>query len=261
LAVLQRRISESKLVWYESPLLAAAGVPHAFSTRLGGVSRPPFDSLNFGNPPGAVQDPAENLEANYARFLSAIGVPERKVLRVHQVHGGQIVTEPCDYAIKADGIIVTDALLLASVRTADCVPVLLATQDGRAAAAVHAGWRGVVAGVVHHAIAEMRKSNPGAAILAAIGPCISFDAFEVGPEVLDAFESILGKEAPIRRNQNAKGRVDLRAAIGLQLQRDGVSRRQIDISDRCTVRDRGEFFSHRRDQGITGRMVSLVGVR
>jgi polyphenol oxidase len=258
-AVLVRRESESNVVWYESPLLAAAGVPHAFSTRLGGVSRPPFDSLNFGNPAGEMQDPAVNIDANYARLLQAIGAPDRKVHRVHQVHGGQIVSVPCDNNCKADGIIVTDPALFASVRTADCVPVLLATQDGSAAAAVHAGWRGVVAGVVIRAVDALRGLRPGAAILAAIGPCIGRDAFEVGPEVVEAFVRADG--LPVGETARGKAHIDLRAAIAVQLQHHGVEREQMEISDRCTVRDRSEFFSHRRDNGITGRMVSLIGPR
>jgi hypothetical protein len=262
--MLLRRESESKVVWYESPLLAAAAVPHAFSTRLGGVSLSPFDSLNFGNPPGSVQDLVENIDANYARLQSAIGAAKRRVLRVHQVHGGRVefgCASGWDNGVKADGIVVNDPALLASVRVADCVPVLLATKDGTFVAAVHAGWRGVVAGVVTHALAALRASRPGIPVLAAIGPCIGFDAFEVGPEVLDAFRSLLGDQAPIRQEAGGKGRVDLRSAIAIQLHRDGLSRDCIDSTDRCTVRDRAEFFSHRRDQGITGRMVALIGAR
>jgi copper oxidase (laccase) domain-containing protein len=96
-------------------------------------------------------------------------------------------------------------------------------------------------------------------IIAAIGPSIGFDAFEVGPEVLAEFVRVFGKSAPIAIRDDDKGTVDLRAAIALQLVAAGVSHDRIDCSDRCTYRDSTEFFSHRRDNGITGRMAAVIG--
>jgi YfiH family protein len=171
------------------------------------------------------------------------------------------VDEPWDKHCKADAIIATSPSHLASVRVADCVPVLLAVEDGSAVAAVHAGWRGVVGGVLPNAILELRKFRPGVSIIAAIGPCIGFDAFEVGPEVLAEFESVFGPNAPLRRRADGKGFVDLRQALAIQLRAAGIGPEHIDISDRCTVRDSAEFFSHRRDHGVTGRMTALIGVR
>jgi purine-nucleoside/S-methyl-5'-thioadenosine phosphorylase / adenosine deaminase len=262
--MLLRRRFESNVVWYESPILAAAGVPHGFSTRLGGVSLPPFDSLNFGNPAGAVQDPAQNLEANYRRLQSALGVSDRKVLRVHQMHGCAVAVAEADRAFDfntpADAVVVTQADCMASVRVADCVPVLLAGADGRAVAAVHAGWRGVVAGVVGRAVEQLRKIGREGGFLAAIGPSIGRDAFEVGPEVLGAFVGLFGDQAPVRRAGGGKGRVDLRAAIDIQLRQCGIRPQDIDTTDRCSFTHADEFFSHRRESGVTGRMVALIGV-
>jgi YfiH family protein len=141
-----------------------------------------------------------------------------------------------------------------SVRVADCVPVLLSSGDGRVIAAVHAGWRGVIAEVVPNALATMRCLNA----VAAIGPSIGFEHFEVGPEVLAEFAGVFGGDAPIRRRDDGKGHVDLRAAIRLQLLHAGVADDRIDVSDRCTFRDAGEFFSHRRDRGVTGRMAAII---
>jgi YfiH family protein len=143
---------------------------------------------------------------------------------------------------------------VASVRVADCVPVLLAAADGRTVATVHAGWRGVIAGVVTAALAELRSRD----VVAAIGPCIGFDAFEVGPEVLDAFRSEFGEHAPVAASANGKGRVDLRRAVSMQLTRSGIPAEHIDSTDRCTHRDRDEFYSHRRDNGVTGRMAAVI---
>jgi YfiH family protein len=146
------------------------------------------------------------------------------------------------------------------VRIADCCPVLLATANARAVAAIHAGWRGAVGGVIAAAVSKLRSiadvqpSN----LLAAIGPCIGFDAFEVGPEVLAEFEKVFTTEAPIRHDGNGKGHVDLPSACKTQLLRAGLKIGNIDTTDRCTYRDADEFFSHRRDRGVTGRMSALI---
>jgi YfiH family protein len=266
--MLSRQSSSSGVVWYQSPLLSSIGVPHAFSTRLGGVSPPPFDSLNMGNPSGvSTQDSYDRIWENYRLLQAAIGAGGREILRVHQVHGGKVMIDDADSCRRtwnkdayADAIVVAGSTRMASVRTADCVPVLLAAADGSAVAAVHAGWRGVIAGVLPAAVASMRAFSPGVPILAAIGPSIGFEAFEVGPEVLAAFGASFGNAAPVRRRADGKGHVDLRKGLAMQLEKAGVRREAIDSTDRCTVRDEGEFYSHRRDNGVTGRMTALVGV-
>jgi len=97
--------------------------------------------------------------------------------------------------------------------------------------------------------------------VAAIGPCIGPDAFEVGPEVLEAFEQRFGAAAPIRRRSDGKGSVDLQAAVRQQLIDAGVPEARIDGHDRCTYRDAAEFYSHRRDNGVTGRLAAVIGAR
>ena len=264
-----QRLTAAGVVVYVSPLLRTAGVPHAFSTRLGGQSKAPFDSMNLGNPNGCeIQDDSANVWANYDRLLNAVGCPGRELLRVHQVHGAGVVRaragEPFDLSAKADALVGDDPRRVLSVRVADCVPVLLATADGRAVAAVHAGWRGVIAGVVPAAAAELRSvyvergGRRDGRVVAAVGPSIGFDAFEVGPEVVAEFRRVFGPEAPVRQAADGKGRVDLREAIFRQLLAAGVERESVDLTDRCTFRDAGEFFSHRREKGITGRMAAVV---
>jgi polyphenol oxidase len=274
--MLQRRTTPDGLAFYQSPLLNRAGVPHAFSTRLGGVSRAPFDALNLGNPNGcALQDDTDHIAENYRRLLAAAGCAGRRLCRVHQVHGTAVVrVRPggeFDHHAKADALVGDDPARVLSVRTADCVPVLLATDDGRAVAAVHAGWRGVVAGVAAAAAYELLAlaAGPGKAtvngkadasrLLAAVGPCIGFESFEVGPEVLEEFARVFGEQAPIRVRVGNKGLVDLREAIRQQLTGLGVPPDRIDTTDRCTHRDADEFFSHRRENGVTGRMASVIG--
>ncbi len=254
------------VVFHIAPKFAAAGIPHAFSTRIGGVSTGAFDSLNFGNPhPCEAPDPPANLARNHALLAEAVGVVGRERIAVHQVHGVEVVTvrhgDWQDPATRADALVSDDAERLLSIRTADCVPILLAGADGRWVAAVHAGWRGVVGGVVLAAVKAMaRLSGRGTETwLAAVGPCIGFDAFEVGPEVAAAFERCFGGTAPIRAGRGDRAHVDLRAAVAIQLRAAGVEAANIAVSDRCTHRDATEFFSHRRNGGLMGRHVAVIG--
>lgn len=260
----------NQVVYYASPLLEGIGVPHAFSTRMGGISPPPFDSMNLGNPMGcAVQDDDARIAQNYQILQTAIVCADRTRCWTHQVHGGEVLAvrrdEPFANSQKADALVSDDPSRLMSIRVADCVPILIATHDGACVAAVHAGWRGVIARVVPNAIAAMQslRSVDVSTLLVAVGPCIGPDAFEVGPEVLQAFGDAFPTAPPTRpyADSSGQGTVDLKAAIRLQLLELGVSDVQIDLSDRCTVRDQDEFFSHRRDHGVTGRMAAVIGAR
>ena len=261
--MLERRETNG-VVYYASPLLGRAGVPHGFATRIGGASPAPFDSLNLGNPSaGDVRDDWDRVHENYRRLQSAIGWLGRERAWVHQVHGGDVADARSGCVEfrsgpRADAIVGDDPQRLLAVRVADCVPILVAADDGRVVAAIHAGWRGVIARVVPNAIRRL----PGAGSLAAaIGPCIGRHAFEVGAEVLSAFETAFGPDAPVERNDNGKGHVDLREAVRIQLVRAGLSPERIDTTDRCTHRDAAEFFSHRRDRGVTGRMAAVIAPR
>jgi purine-nucleoside/S-methyl-5'-thioadenosine phosphorylase / adenosine deaminase len=262
--MLIRRQSREGPIYYVSPLLEGIGVPHAFSTRVGGLSPAPFDSLNLGNPNGfAVQDDYERIYENYRLLENAIGCRDQTRLWVHQVHGATVASamrgKVFESGAKADAIVSDDPGKLLAVRVADCVPVLISTEDGKIVAAIHAGWRGVIAGVVTCALRQLcNRGHRAESLIAAIGPCIGFDAFEVGPEVVDEFERVFGNEAPSKRTDDGKGRVDLRRAVQMQLMNGDVPEHRIDQTDRCTYRDRDEFFSHRRDKGITGRMAALI---
>jgi YfiH family protein len=266
--MLQRVTDPSGVVYYRSPVLDRAGVPHGFSTRVGGESKPPFDSLNLGNPNGcAAQDEEASIARNYDRLHAATGLSGRPRCWVHQVHGADVVwvgsADSFQNAQKADALATSDPQACLAVRAADCVPVLIATSDGRHVAAVHAGWRGVIARAVPAAVRVLvERSGTQIPLLAAIGPCISVDAFEVGDEVAAEFVNAFRDRAPIVRPTNGgKPHVDLREAIRLQLLDLGVRPDDVDATDRCTVRDASEFFSHRRDNGVTGRIAALIGPR
>lgn len=264
-----------------APLLSRCGVPHGFSTRLGGVSAGPFASLNFGNPgtlpPGVERDPKATIEANFARVASDLGCSSRHIVQVHQVHGPAVLLHARSTLaaargstpgvtwgdVKADAIVTDDPACLIAVRIADCCPVLLSSADGRVVGAVHAGWRGVVSGVLPAAVASMR-SLTREPLVAAIGPCISFDQFEVGDEVAAEFRDAFGPSAdalirPRGPQHPGKSLVDLKGALAEQLRLVGVG--EVDVDLGCTVSQPDLFFSHRRDQGVTGRMIGIIGPR
>ena len=248
---------------YQSPLLTQADVPHAFSTRLGGVSPAPYSSLNLATSPAPDADPMENIEENWRRFAGATAINDRPIRRVSQVHGCGIldVDKRTDLTrATADALVTRDPACAAAVRVADCVPILLASDDGSIVAAVHAGWRGVIADIVPKAVEHLR--NAGAkVILAAIGPCIGFDAFEVGEEAAAKFRLHFPHSPPVKTGRPGKSHVDLRAAVKRQLLAAGLPIDHVDTTDRCTVRNANDFFSHRRDNGLTGRMAAVIAPR
>lgn len=260
--------------------LSALGVPAAFSTRIGGVSEGIFSSLNFGNPsdlPRERRDPPANIERNLLLLLESAGITnasEKEIVQVYQVHGAKahvvragspthpdspdpITGETRD--TKADAIVTDDPARVLCVRTADCTPLLLSSIDGRVVAAIHAGWRGVIAGVTPATVEAMRALG-ATEIVASIGPCISFAHFEVGPEVLAEFRRVFGDDAPIRILDKSdpafKGFVDLQAALRHQLARADV--RNIETFPLCTVSRPDLFYSHRHSGGHTGRMAAII---
>ncbi|MFN7021271.1 MAG: peptidoglycan editing factor PgeF [Phycisphaerales bacterium] len=256
-----------------SPLLGIFGPRHAFSTRFGGFSAGPFDSLNFGNPvdlPTERRDPLDNIRRNFEVLMAAANLSGRELVQVHQVHGAKVHvvhrgerSHAGDHDTKADAIVTDDPERAAAVRVADCAPVLLSTADGRVVAAVHAGWRGVVGGVVVNAVEAMCRLAPAADLagfVAAIGPCIGRDAFEVGPEVAAEFLRVFGPGTPhVRPGEGDRSLVDLKGALAEQLERAGLDRSRIDVLPHCTASDGAMFFSHRRDRGLTGRMAAIIG--
>jgi YfiH family protein len=214
------------------------GVPHLFTTRRGGAA----GDFDLGGP----------LDDGREERLGLLLGRRAPVMRLAQVHGATVVDvgdDPWpDPPPAGDALVTWRADRLLMVRTADCVPVLLARADGRAVAAVHAGWRGLLAGVLPAAVAALGE---GAAI-AAVGPCLSPGRFEVGEEVAAGFvQAGLGEAVLAPDGTTGRPRVDLRRAAWLQLQRAGVT--EVDLCDRCTWEHGDEFFSYRRDVTHGGR--------
>lgn len=220
------------------------------STRHGGVSSQAYQSLNLGV---HTDDDPESITQNLSLFCADLGISQESLARSYQVHGAEIwQTSLPGYQSGYDAIISETPGIIAGVGIADCCPILLADPVRRVAAAIHAGWKGTVAQIVHKTASTLiaAGSNP-ADILAYIGPCISLDRFEVGDEVAAQFEH--------KEKRGERWHVDLKATNAAQLQRLGIT--QIEISEYCTVEHNDVFFSHRREKGITGRMLAVVGFR
>ncbi len=230
--------------WLEAEL---PGARAAFSTRLGGVSEPPFDSLNLGRLTG---DPG--VPENRHGLAGAIGVKPERVLTGRQVHGADVLLhdapmspsafiEPTPGLPEADGHVAGRDGLVPLVLVADCLPVALAG-DG-AVAMIHCGWRGLAAGIVERGV------KASGARAAAIGPGIGPCCYEVGKPVLGAFEHLGPGLA-------AGGMLDLREVASRLLRRAGVA--EVEVSELCTSCHPELFFSHRRDGEPTGRQAGLV---
>lgn len=261
---MRRVTGKSGAVYYVSPLLEAEGVRHAFSTRIGGVSEGSFASLNMGNPLGCKEpDTDAHMEENYRRLARAADLPAAR-FAVRQVHGRQVhrlsLGDPVPSPqVEADAIVSDDPTRCVSIRVADCAAVLITSKGGRIIAGVHAGWRGVVGGAVPQAIETLRQAG-AEPVAAAVFPCISYDAFEVGPEVVEAFKAAFGAGAPAKMVGDGKGRVGVARGCELQLRAAGIDR--VEVSDLCTYGRPDEFYSHRRatheTAGVSGRMALLA---
>jgi purine-nucleoside/S-methyl-5'-thioadenosine phosphorylase / adenosine deaminase len=232
--------------WLEADL---PGARAAFSTRIGGISDGPFKSLNLGRLTG---DRPDAVRENRHRLAAAIAIDPELVLIGRQIHGAEVArhdqpTEPGAYANPAPGLPAADGHATAHpglaplVFVADCLPVALAGPGG--VAMIHCGWRGLAAGIVQRGVDQVEAR--AAVVGPGIGPC----CYEVGDEVLAAFEP-LGPDV-------AEGwMLSLRQAAGRLLQRAGVE--SVEVSEECTSCQPELFFSHRRDGERTGRQAGLV---
>lgn len=246
----------------KSELLERSGFRHAFFTRRGGVSEGPYASLSFSL---AVGDAAEHVAENLRRAGSVLGVPAERIYYLSQVHGRTShVADESQLAEsfvrrEGDAVIALRGRLACGVRSADCVPVLVADRETGAVAAIHAGWRGVVARVVPETISALReKSGDFSHLLAAIGPHISAAAFEVSPEVATQLAGSSSAKNVVLDGSKGRPHVDLRRIVRAQLLEAGVPEPSIDDVFGCTVTDPERFFSFRRDGGKSGRHLSAI---
>ncbi|MEK6664617.1 MAG: peptidoglycan editing factor PgeF [Pseudomonadota bacterium] len=235
--------------WIVPDWPAPPNVRALITTRTGGVSLGPYASMN---PADHVGDEPLAVAANRARLRAAL---PSEPFWLKQVHG-DLVAEAGSGPIEADASIARVAKQVCAVLTADCLPVLLCAADGSVVGAAHAGWRGLCAGVLERTVAAM--GVPGQQVLAYLGPAIGPRAFEVGPEVREAFMALDDSAAAAFASQaNGKYLADLYLLARQRLAKVGVT--QVYGGGDCTYTDAARFFSYRRD-GATGRMAALVWI-
>jgi len=231
--------------------------PHGFTTRDGGVSPAPWHALNLG---GAVGDDPARVTRNWDRLREQVGLA---FARARQVHGDRVIVASEAHEPREDADAIATAIegVAACVSVADCVPLLLADPRSGAVAAVHAGWRGSLAGIAARAVAVLceRFGSRPEDLLAAVGPSIGPCCYEVDPGLASRFRSAFGEA--VANAAPAQPRLDLWRANERSLRTAGLRPAHVEVVGRCTACEPERFFSHRRDRGQTGRQVGFIAPR
>jgi len=223
------------------------------TTRNGGQSLAPYDSLNLGDHVG---DNPDHVAANRQKLIETALLPNQP-LWLKQTHSTDVIdSSRWQKDIEADAIVSASTNKLCAVMTADCLPLLITDTSGSQVAAVHAGWRGLQAGIIENTLAKFAK--PRSDILVWLGPAIGPHAFEVGPEVKAAFLAVdPAAEAAFIATHADRYLADIYLLARQRLAAQGVT--AIYGGDYCTYSEKERFFSFRRD-GVTGRMASLIWI-
>ena len=261
------------------PLLCRAGLfpdwlRWGFTTRHGGVSTGPYESLNLG---WDVGDDRSAVRENHRRLGASLGYDPAVLATVHQVHGKRVhvVRSPEDARAlrgkRGDGIVLApDAngqrpmangpSLAALVRVADCCPVIVASLEHPVAAVLHCGWRSQIAGLVAEGVATIMREvgEDRSALAAAVGPCVGPESYEVGEEVAGPFTEHVSSDVVLRRSDWPRPHVDLQASARLLLVRAGIPESRIVVFRRCTFREPDDFHSFRREGHDCGRHVGII---
>lgn len=267
-------LAESGFYWRDSnglkllvsTKLEQAGFANGFSTRIGGVSDFPQDSLNLA---GFDEDSKANIAENRRRFLTLFrsGVGLSTVWQTHSADIKKVDSAATAAATddKADALISDLPDLLVGVKTADCVPILIADPETGSYAAVHAGWRGTVASIAAKAV-DLLAQNYGARpsdMIAAIGPAAGKENYEIGQDVIDAFaKNFAASEIYFKHTRSGHALIDLHKANGDQLTNAGIASDNISIAPFCTIEHTDLFFSYRKENrlyGKSGRLLSVIG--
>ncbi|MEB3198822.1 MAG: peptidoglycan editing factor PgeF [Candidatus Sericytochromatia bacterium] len=254
----QRQTGPNGVTFLVCPALP---VRHGFSLRTGGVSRGEFASLNLGRSSG---DDLTDVAANRDRWQAALGLTQ-PVFSLHQVHGAVLHHVDADTAAQpgewqGDALFTRQTGRAIGVFTADCAPLLLASSDGTAVAAVHAGWRGTVAGAAGATVAAFEAAGISPdQLTVAVGPTIGPCCFEVGTEVVETFAATPWYDpAIVRPGTRGNPHLDLFTALEGQLRWAGVPADAIHLSRLCTACDADAFYSWRRDGGRSGRHLATI---
>ncbi len=213
--------------------------------------------MNLGFSSG---DESETVIKNRKLFFESLGVDENKIATSKLIHGNKVLVANVPVHEEGyDSVITNIPGIFAVVSIADCTPVLIYDTKQKAVAAIHAGWRGTVAGIVSETLKVMQKeyNTKGEDCLAFIGACISESSFEVGEEVAAQFE----KEFKQFDEEKKKYFVNLKTANKKQLTNAGVLAKNIEVSNYCTVLNNDLFYSYRKEKGRTGRMLVVIGMK
>lgn len=261
-----RHVNDLQLLVCEP--LEQIGFKNAFSTRLGGVSPLPAGALDLGNPR---QDERDSVIENRRRFLAALDAPDWTLVTAKQIHSAEArhISDPDDARSEpaaCDALTANFTGALLAVQTADCLPVLIADERTGAFAAVHAGWRGTLEGIVARTVERMqqRYNSRPQDLRAALGPAISAPVFEVGLPVLAEFRSRFSyaEELISDLQPSGKGHLNLNRANIRQLMDCGLRKDRIYDSGLCTWLRNDLFFSYRRERGAekpVGRLMGVIG--
>ncbi len=240
-----------------------SGTTHGFFTRKGGVSEGPFQSLNLG---GSIGDIPENIVENRRKVLESLERDPKSLFDVWQVHGTEVTfaENPRNLAIppvKSDAIFTDNPAVTLLMRFADCVPILIYDQVKKVVGIIHAGWKGTVYNITEKAIIEIghRYGSVPGDIIAAIGPSIGPDHFFVGEEVYNqAFAAFKNGKSEILTKENGQFVFNLWKANEYLLRKAGVQ--NIKLANICTACDTKRWFSHRAENGKTGRFAAIIGL-
>ncbi|MCK5913664.1 MAG: peptidoglycan editing factor PgeF [Desulfuromusa sp.] len=250
---------------YLQPKQISANLVAGFSTRNGGVSRPPYNSLNLGL---GTEDQSANVEGNRATFARAFDLSPHQLLTVKQVHGDDILLldqENPDLShfltVEVDAIVTNQPGIMIGVLTADCFPILIWHSEKKIAAVIHAGWRGAANGLINKVLQAIHTQFdcPTAELQAAIGAGIGAHNYEIDRPVRDAFRQGTGFWKEISKETKlGHWQLDISLSCQLQLEQSGIKPQNIEITKECTCCHPELFFSHRRDDGVTGRQMGFI---
>ena len=263
---MQKIIHPNGVVYYKSDRIKS---PHAFATRLGGVSTHEHTkSLNLAF--GRGDDEATVLE-NLRLFGEAVGFDAHSVISMPQIHSSRVIDVSSDmcgegyftpHSVECDGYVTSERFVTVGVKTADCVPILLEDAEAGAIAALHAGWRGTFSDICGEGVRKMTERGADISrIVAVIGPSICQKCYEVGQDVMDAAILCMGDFATdffLQKAEKGKYLVNIKGANKYLLERAGLRPENVEILELCTYEHPELFWSHRYTNGKRGTMLSVI---
>ena len=250
-------------VYFEFEHFTKTGlINHCFSSRIGGVSKSPYDSMNLAYHMG---DNKADVDENFRLICEAVGFDHQKIIMTDQIHENyHLIVDDMTQPVWVDGLITEFPDFVLTSYYADCVPLLFLDPVQKVIANAHAGWRGTASDMAGKTLREMnyefgcRMED----VLVGIGPSIGKDHFEVGKEVIDLFNDYmpLAKDYMVQKSKD-KWLVDLIGINHARLLELGIKVQHIEVSDLCTFENPELFFSHRRDGSARGNMAAMIALK